>query len=266
MNRREHSGALMHTGPPAWRPRALGGAATDLEIDLRSADRASAVTALLAACVNAPDGAPYDADAVWDWTLNRRLQALIAMRVAAGQAQLALQSHCAACAEQMAIELDLSMFADTPVAAQFHWRATDGTELALRLPNGRDQQRWLRAEGASPQALALALIEPSDGAPTYPDHAALTAMLPALDDAFEAHDPLTALRLQADCPACAHANTIACDLEALILDGFARTQTGMLDDVLQLALALHWSEADIMALPPWRRSHYLHRLKDMEAR
>lgn len=265
MNRRDTRDAAAHTGAQAWRARALGQSAADLEIDLRGADRAGAVTALLAACISDADGAAPGMDTVWDWTLNRRLQGLIAMRLAAGQAQLALQSHCAACGEPMEIELDLHAFAGAPVEPRFRWHGADGAELALRLPNGRDQQAWIGAGPASPQALAEALIEPADAGATRPDHPALAAMLPALDDAFEEHDPLTALRLQTDCPACAHANSIACDLEALILAGFARTQAGMLDDVLKLALALHWSEADIMALPAWRLTHYLQRIQEMEA-
>jgi len=34
----------------------------------------------------------------------------------------------------------------------------------------------------------------------------------------------------------------------------------MLDEVLQLASAFHWSEAEILALPRWRRAHYLQQI------
>jgi hypothetical protein len=90
----------------------------------------------------------------------------------------------------------------------------------------------------------------------------LSALLPVLDDAFEAHDPLTALHLSASCPACAYVNTVGCDLEALLLDGFARAQAAMLDDVAALASVFHWSEAAILALPRWRRAVYLQRISE----
>ncbi len=260
-----HSMNAQHGAASAWRARAVGTNAADLDIDIHSANRAGTVTALLAACVSDSDGNALDAEAAWDWTLNQRLQGLIAMRLAAGQTGLALQAACTGCNEAMSIDLDVQAFAAAPVAPRFNWRSDDGIELNLRLPNVRDLQAWARDDVQSPITFAASLIETIGGNPHAFDDPALAALLPALDDVFAEHDPLTSLRLRTACPACAHDNSIVCDLEGALLTGFARAQAELLDEVLQLARSLHWSEAQIMALPRWRRAHYLARLASANA-
>jgi hypothetical protein len=238
------------------RARPVGSAASDIDLVFDAADRPGTVTALLAACISDADGQALGEDVVWGWTLNRRLQALLAMRLASGAAKADLQSQCTQCGEAMEIGLDLRAFADEPAAPRFAWRGPDGLDLSLRLPRGQDLRNWMREGGQlSQEALLASLVEDVSGQPQ-----SLSALLPALDDAFEAHDPLTALHLSASCPACAHVNTVGCDLESLLIDGFARAQAAMLDDVVKLASAFHWSEAAILALPRWRRADYLQRI------
>jgi hypothetical protein len=245
-----------------WRARALGQGTADLDIAF-DCDRARLVTALLAACVSDARGTTVAADAAWDWTLHQRLQALIAIRCASGSSRLDIEAPCARCAQSMAIALDLDDFAAAPAAPRFNWRDPDGALLSLRLPTGRDLRQWQSSQGdgaPGPRALAAALVEAVDGDAPDVDAETLAAWLPALDEAFEAHDPLTALHLRAACPACAHDNDIACDLEALVVDDLARAQARLLDDVARLAAAFHWSEPAIMALPAWRRARYLQRI------
>lgn len=244
----------------AWRARPVGSAASDIDLVFDRLDRPGTVTALLAACLSDAEGQAVSLEEAWDWTLSQRLQALLAMRVASGEVKLELQSTCVQCGEAMEIGLDLRDFAAEPAAPRFNWRSDEGVTLALRLPRGRDLQCWMRADAPAPDALAASLVEAVVGVPEGTQPPALAALLPALDDAFEAHDPLTALRLHTACPACAHDNTLSCDLESMLLDGFARAQSRMLDDVLQLAQAFHWSEAEILALPQWRRTHYLNQI------
>ncbi len=244
----------------AWQARAVGSAASDIDLVFDAADRPGTVTALLAACVCGPDGQAIEADEAWDWTLNQRLQALIAMRLAAQEPVIELQSACIRCSEAMEVALDLRALVGQSAAPRFDWHSDSGIELALRLPRGRDLQNWMMEGPSSQEALAASLIEAVHGVAPDEEPPALSTLLPMLDDAFEAHDPLTALRLHTACPECAHDNTLVCDLEALLIDGFSRAQARMLNDVLQLASAFHWREADILALPRWRRAHYLRQL------
>jgi hypothetical protein len=238
------------------RARPVGSAASDIDLVFDAADRPGTVTALLAACISDADGQALGEDVVWGWTLNRRLQALLAVRLASDDTKANLRSQCTDCGEAMEIGLDLQAFANEPVAPRFTWKGADSLGLSLRLPRGQDLRNWMRDGGqVSQEALLASLVEDVSGQPQ-----SLSTLLPALDDAFEAHDPLTALHLSASCPACAQVNTVGCDLEALLLDGFARAQAAMLDDVVQLASAFHWTEAAILALPRWRRALYLQRI------
>ena len=248
----------------AWRARPFGSTPADIDIAFGDRDRAATVTSLLTSCVSTADGCSVDQEEAWDWTLNQRLQALIAMRLASGDTTIDVQAACAQCGEAMELGLDLQAFAAAPVAPRFTWRRDDETAVELRLPSGRDLQRWLHDGIRSPATMVAALVDAVVGETVGAEQRVPESWLSALDDAFEAHDPLTALRLQTQCPACAHVNALACDLEALLLAGFARTQARLLDDVLRLASTFHWSEAEILALPRWRRKHYLRQL-DAEA-
>lgn len=250
------------TAPAAQRccARAFGSAASDLDVALTVVDRASAVTALLVAGMSDRQGRAIGIDEPWTWTLNQRLQALIAMRLASGDATIELQAACSACGEAMALDLDLHALAGDPAAPHFTWHDDDGTEVSLRLPCAHDLQRWQRDGVLAQERLAASLIESIAGQAVGADHHLSARWLAALDEAFAAHDPLTALQLQTRCPACGHDELVACDLEARLLDGFAGTQAKMLEEVLQLASVFHWSEAEILALPRWRRTHYLQQI------
>ncbi|NKI92168.1 hypothetical protein [Rhizobacter sp. SG703] len=245
---------------PGWQARAFGSGADDVAVPFDAAEAGGATTALLAACLSDRDGRALPADEAWDWTLNRRLHGLIAVRRAAGDEPLELQAPCGACGEPMALPLDVASLGSEPAAPRFAWRDAQGVAFRLRLPCGRDLRQWQHQVPPSAMALARTLVEAIDdrsveeGVPWSAD------ALPALDDAFEAHDPLTALRLQAGCPACGQVNDVACDLEAALLAGFAVRQAALLDDVARLAGAFHWSEAEILALPHWRRTLYLRRI------
>ncbi|SHN09056.1 hypothetical protein [Rhizobacter sp. OV335] len=243
-----------------WQARAFGSGADDVAVVFDAAEPGSATTAVLAACLSDGDGRALQHEEAWDWTLNRRLHGLIAVRLAAGDASLELQAPCGACGEPMALPLDVASLGSEPAAPRFAWRDAQGVEFRLRLPCGRDLRQWRDRASLSPMALARTLVEAIDdrsveeGVPWSAD------ALPALDDAFEAHDPLTALRLQAGCPSCGQVNDVACDLEAALLAGFAGRQAVLLDEVARLAGAFHWSEAEILALPRWRRAQYLRRI------
>lgn len=241
------------------RVRGFCQAPCDLEIAFDDADPAATVTALLMACIADDHGQPVGADDAWDWSMNRRLHGLIAVRLATDGAPLELQGVCERCREALAIELDLRALDGDVAVSRFQLRVGAG-EMTLRLPTGRDLQRWRRYGTTTPEALVASLIEAPAGEAPVLEAIADPACLAALDDALEAHDPLTAFHLQVCCPSCDHKNAMPCDLEALLLNGFARTRAALLDEVLRIALALHWSEAAILALPAWRRRHYLRRL------
>jgi rRNA maturation protein Nop10 len=245
--------------PRAWRAREFGGAAA-LDVEFNDRDRPATVTSLLATCLSRADGHGVDADEAWNWTLNERLHALIALRLVSNDSAMELHARCAHCGDVMEVAIDLQVLSSDAAVPRLTWRDEHGVEVTVRLPRGRDLQRWMRDGVVSHDALAASLIETVAGKPVKAGQPVPASWLPALDDALEEHDPLTALTLRTRCPGCGTDTSIACDLEQLLLQDFARMQSTLLYEVSRLATGFHWSEADILALPRWRRAHYLRQL------
>ncbi len=245
--------------------RPFGEDAADLELDFGASPRAELVTALLGNCLR--DGATPGE--TWEWTLHRRLQALIAIERAGGTQSAAVRSRCphAGCAEPMELELDLAQFVLPEGPERFECDAAPGVRLAARLPTGADQRRWCsESRGTSPESrFARELVVAVNGEALAHDAELAPEWLEPLAEALEAHDPLTALRLTTHCPACGESVALEFDLEAHLLASAAARQARLLDAVHRLARAYHWSEREILALPRRRREQYLARVRAEEA-
>lgn len=251
----------------AMQVRAFGSAACDLDVRFDRTTAREAVTRLLTACLADAAGDTLRAEAVGRWSLARRLQALLAVRLT-GDSDASEQAiaRCSApgCGVRFEIEVPLARclrLSDDADETPLEWSSPEGQRVVLRLPCADDLQAW-RGQSASGGAMAATLIETVDGLPPPPGFALPPDWLPALEAELAEHDPLNALTVDAACPECGHVNRIDIELEALLLNTLAQHQRRLLDEVLQLAQALHWSEAQILALPAWRRAFYLARLDE----
>src|SRR5262245_33817768 len=92
-----------------WRARAFGQALADLDLDLTGAPPPMATTGVLAACLSV-DGADLAEPGVWAWTINRRLQGLIAVTIATRGAAFISTIRCQTCAAPMDLPLRLDAF------------------------------------------------------------------------------------------------------------------------------------------------------------
>lgn len=233
------------TGPV----RPYGQAAADLDVAFAGAEPEDAATALLAACTGC------EAAVVHGWTLARRLQALLDVRLADDPAaRVPAVLRCTHCRERFEIEFDLARCRGEVDEARFEWLAPDGQRLLLRLPTAADVESWRRAALRDEGRIAAALL--ANGESAVPED-----WLGPLSDALAERDPYTAWQVDAPCPDCGHVNTTDIDLQALVLADFAARQRRLLDDVATLAGAFHWSEAQILELPRWRRAHYIARIE-----
>ena len=242
------------------RARPFGDSVASLDVDVGGAGQARAMTGVLSACLADDEGERLDQQTLARWTLAQRLQGLIAVRLAGGAGRVGVGVTCPACGGGMELDIELARFIALPGAAEVAWRSTDGEEVIVRLPRGEDQERWSTNATSDPFAIATSLVVTIDGAPPPSDFRVPPTWLPGLDDALEAHDPLTVLALGAECPDCAVAAEHEVDLGAVLLREIGVEQRALLDDVCRLAAALHWSEVDILALPRWRRVQYLARI------
>ena len=232
-----------------------------LDIDF-AARRPWVVTQIIARCASGPGGRPVAEEDVWRWTLPQRTQALLAVARARGTDSVAALARCprAGCGERTEMELGLASLASAAETEFFPWQG-DAGRLLLRLPTGDDQRRWLAAAPADaaelPLAMASSLVCEVDGAAREDAWQLPEPWLPGVEDALAEHDPLTALNVTAACAGCGGELVAEIDLEALLLQELERAQRELLSDVHALASAYHWSEAQILRLPAWRRARYL---------
>jgi hypothetical protein len=221
----------------------------DLDLDFADRDRPRLVTDLLAQCA-----AGVDAEFWWTQPVAARSAALLRL-VAVTDAVRALpfSARCPACAEAFEFELELAtLLAGTDDSGPLRVSLDPGSELVLRRPTGDDLRRW---RGAQPTTRAAALRLMLDdllleGQVRPGDEARLSA-------AVAAADPLVALAVACECPACGAASEVPIDLDDTALARLAARQRGLLREVHCLASRYGWSEAQVMALSPTRRAQYL---------
>jgi len=235
--------------------RAFGRAASDLDVvfGLRPADELA--TEVLARCLGT-DGA-----ALRDWSLARRLQALLAVRLADDpDARAPAATACSACGVRFELDIELARCVAPVDEVPLAWTSPQGNTVVLRLPRASDLQAWRAAPQPGEAFLAGGLLLSLDGEAPPPDFEMPADWVEALAEQLAERDPFTALEVDASCPDCGQVNATGVDIEALLLHDFAACQRRLLDEVTALARAFHWSEAQILELPAWRRAFYVDRL------
>ena len=125
----------------------------------------------------------------------------------------------------------------------------------FRVPTGRDQKMWLE-RGLSDGADAIAAIIATLAVDGVND-VCVSVLEAALDEA----DPLLRAPVASACPDCACRVEGEMDLAAFVLAHFQRSQDSLIAGIDLLASRYHWTEAEILALPEWRRARYVNRLK-----
>lgn len=249
-----------------WLARPYGQSLPDLDVDLRGKAAPISTTAVLCVCLADEVGA-IAADQVWLWSVNRRLQGLLAVTIATLGENWIHPVRCARpdCSKLMDLPLRFCDFARKQDPQNVECVVPGSGTLRFRVPTGMDQLAWLEegvsGEGAEVNFIKRLLREESDAWPEMHSEEAIKAVEAALEEA----DPLTVLYVETSCPECGHENRFPLDLERICLDLLAREQPCLLDDIHRLALAYHWSEAEILAIPPARRRHYLARLEEVWA-
>jgi hypothetical protein len=243
------------------RTRRFGDRLADLELELSGRDPGRVVADLLRACCVGPDGEPLGEEWFLDLPLGERLAALLALAGGDGSEPFAAMMRCVSCAETLEAPLavaDLLAYQARAAAPQpLPLRVDDQHVLALRLPTARDLERW-RDQGTPAEHLARELIQ-DDG--TLPEPLP-GAWLAAIEATLAGADPLVDFRLAIACPACGTSARYELDLQELALARLRATHTDLLRCVHRLASAYHWTEEQILAVPPSRRRAYLAMIED----
>jgi hypothetical protein len=171
-----------------------------------------------------------------------------------------LTAHCSACKSPYDFPLDWAQLPIKPSNShypQFHFITEAGDEIAVRVPNGGDQEFIAQADEKSNKKLSTLLLQRL----LNKDVNELSELdCVNIEFAIEEACPELAEQVSSECPECGHANEIMLDYYARL----AKSADGLLDQIHLLAANYHWGEREILALPTQRRMAYLQRVERVE--
>ena len=137
-----------------------------------------------------------------------------------------------------------------------------GFELTFRLPNSADQLAMLKAgDPITASSILLRRIVKSalhDKKEIYPPQLP-PEVLEKLGDRINDLDPQAEVRFSMDCAVCHHHWSALFEVSRFVWTEINDLARNLLTDVVQLARAFGWSEADILEMSPQRRDFYLER-------
>lgn len=217
----------------------------------RGAPRHALDRAALLTAAARPDWPP---DAIADLPLGAIGTSLLRLRAANFGPRIDAHADCRHCGERLAFTLDVAelLHGAPPEDVVALVPTTDVAGLHIRAPSLRD---LASVAGMAPDAAAQALLARCTlaGQGTALD----AAERAQVEDALEALDPQADLAFTLDCPDCGQEGTAQLDTAALLWDEITARAGALMNEVHRLARAYGWSEAQILALPAVRRTHYL---------
>jgi hypothetical protein len=145
--------------------------------------------------------------------------------------------------------------------------ASERYHVRLRVPCGADFEEVLRQPGTTAgESVRVVLARCVEWARKEND-AVMRATIPLdewpeeladhVSDRLGEFDPQAEIALQLQCPACQHHFTSSFDCGEYFFSELSARQDRRYREVHELALAYHWSEADILSMSPRKRQHYL---------
>lgn len=236
-----------------WAFRPMSGALelALAEVGETAASAPQAVTRALALALDRLGGAAATEDRVAALCVADRQYLMRELERHLGSAGGWFQADCPACGARFDFHLD---YADLPVeeaGAGYPQAQVDmaGRQWRFRLPTGADQEAvaGLPDSEALPGLLRRLVLEPDLPEPPGQD------LIAAAEAALEAVSPAVCLAVQAACPECGAGNAVELDPYRAL----ARPADHLIEEVHRIALAYHWAETDIFALPRARRQRYL---------
>lgn len=247
--------------------------ASMLEVWERGARAGSTGRALLLLSAGLPEA---ETASLAELPLGRRERLLLELRSRTVGGDLVCTAACPACGDLLEVSLppqDLLGTGGAPAAGDGEVDEAGGEstfrrgslELRLRLPTSADV---LAAEAAGDETEALRTIvgrcvvaAERDGRRLSPEELSTVELteevLAAAGEHLVSLDPLAETLLDLGCAACGHRWTQILDVPDLFFAEIGSQAKRLLREVALLARGYGWSEADILALSPWRRRFYL---------
>jgi hypothetical protein len=245
--------------------RAFGFFPQDREIDFDLSSRPLLETDILRCCTLDASGNGMPEDFFWDLEVGTRTECmLIIATLSQGVDHFTIDLRCAHpdCGEDLELDFPIREFVDrrwkTPQeGAPTGWNEKIGT--AFRRPTGRDQLQWLEQPYSDKHSVVQAMAETLavDGQAAFRERNLDDGLAQSIGETLGTLDPLLHFKVPLKCPECGGEDLYAIDLGAQALGQLRRGQDRLLEMVFQLASQFHWTEEEILAIPPWRRFRYL---------
>jgi hypothetical protein len=174
-------------------------------------------------------------------------------------------TDCTACNQVLEIQLDVSALKLTrnekttcPLSI-----AADGYEVVFRLPNSFDLMAIAGAEsvqsGRTSLLERLVISSLHQGQPTPPGTLP-RAIVERIEARMSAADPQADIQLNLVCSRCEARNETIFDIGSFLWKEVDILALRLLREIHQLAKAYSWSEAEVLAISPWRRRCYMEML------
>lgn len=202
--------------------------------------------------------------------LGRRDACLLILREWTFGPRLEGMATCPECAAPLELLLKVADLWAEPLTAdmaerraeegrEVHQLSLAGFEVSFRLPDSLDLDAAASGEAA---AFRLKLLErclwtARQGGEPWPAGQLPAEVVAAVTEYMDRLDPQANLRLDLSCPACRHEWQQIFDIVSFFWSEIKAWAERLLHEVHTLASAYGWSEAEILALSPWRREVYL---------
>ena len=199
--------------------------------------------------------------------LGERNARLLVLHAQIFGSELALLSHCPACATAAQFSADCEALAaqtpDIEAASSPHRLEAEGHSIEFRLPESTDLADITAASGvqdddkfASALLARCVLTCTRDGAGVQPNELPMS-VLDALSQRMDALDPCASVSFALECPECATHWDARLDVGQQLWTKLRAVAERILLDVDALARAYGWTESEVLRLSPTRRAAYL---------
>ena len=238
--------------------RRFGILESDLAIDFSGDHTPVLITRLLEQCAVDPDDRP-PTGFFRELSVGRRLECLLALAAGGDGSAFNFPFHCAACGQEIELELTLEDIAEQQRAADLIETVEveiRGKPFSLRKPCGRDQENWAKMAFRDYQEAVKAMIGSLAVVHELAENLDQDT-IDLIDEAMYEADPLVNFLCRVTCGECNAPNEFSIDLCDVALRALSRRQQQLIVMVHKIASRYHWSEKEVFSVPHWRREAYL---------
>jgi hypothetical protein len=238
----------------------------DLNINFNREPNPYLITRILHCCTRDKNYEKPSQTFFWELTISKRIEALLKIVYAKNGDDLAVQFGCsnAKCRQPLEITFSIEELCSLQHKTNegHHQNIRLNTyNLKIRLPTGRDQLTWLKHtfpdEDTAIRSLIGTLITNTDPLEVNIAERLTEEEIEMINESMEEFDPLVYFHVLSTCPYCGNEDSYEFNLEEIALSKLYKTQLTLYQIIHRLAVSYNWSESQILAIPPWRRSYYL---------